>query len=101
MRSQVQVLAGPPPIVAGQSAADTDPGALPAGLARAGAAPPSPPAPPVAPPGPPTRPSGSATTTHRGRAPSPRTAATRRVQPPRPAPFTPAPRAAARGGPPD
>src|SRR5918994_45934 len=69
MRSQVQVLAGPPPIVAGQSAADTDPGALPAGLARAGAAPPSPPAPPVAPPGPPTRPSGSATTTHRGRAP--------------------------------
>jgi hypothetical protein len=43
---------------------------LAAGLGRAGAARPSPPAPPVAPPGPPTRASGSATTTHRGRAPS-------------------------------
>jgi hypothetical protein len=70
MRSQVQVLAGPPPIVAGQSAAGTEPGALAAGLGRAGAARPSPPAPPMAPPGPPTRASGSATTTHRGRAPS-------------------------------
>jgi hypothetical protein len=39
-------------------------------LGRAGAARPSPPARPVAPPGPPTRASGSATTTHRGRAPS-------------------------------
>jgi hypothetical protein len=70
MRSQVQVLAGPPPIVAGQSAAGTELGALAAGLGRAGAASPSSPAPPVAPPGPPTRASGSATTTHRGRAPS-------------------------------
>jgi hypothetical protein len=70
MRSQVQVLAGPPPILAGHSAAGSEPGALAAGLGRAGAARPSPPAPPVAPPGPPTRASGSATTTHRGRAPS-------------------------------
>ena len=70
MRSQVQVLAGPPPIVAGQSAAGTELGALATGLGRAGAARPSPPAPPVAPPGSPTRASGSATTTHRGRAPS-------------------------------
>jgi len=84
MRSQVQVLAGPPPIVTGQSAAGSEPGTLAVGLGRAGAARPSPPAPPLAPPGPPTRPSGSATTTHRGRAPSPMTAATRRL--PRPAP---------------
>jgi hypothetical protein len=70
MRSQVQVLAGPPPIVAAQSAAGSEPGALAAGLGRAGAARPSPPAPPLAPPGAPTRASGSATTTHRGRAPS-------------------------------
>jgi hypothetical protein len=48
----------------------SEPGALAAGLGRAGAARPSPPAPPLAPPGPPTRTSGSATTTHRGRAPS-------------------------------
>jgi hypothetical protein len=71
MRSQVQVLAGPPPIVAGHSAAGSEPGTLVAGLGRAGAARPSPPAPPLAPPGPPTRASGSATTTHRGRAPQP------------------------------
>jgi hypothetical protein len=45
MRSQVQVLAGPLPIVAGQSAADSEPGALAVGLGRAGAARPSPPAP--------------------------------------------------------
>jgi hypothetical protein len=70
MRSQVQVLAGPPPIVAGQSTAGSEPGTLTAGLGRAGAARPSPPAPPLAPPGPPTRASGSATTTHRGRAPA-------------------------------
>jgi hypothetical protein len=69
MRSQVQVLAGPPPVPAGHSAA-SEPGTRAAGLGRAGAARPSPPAPPVAPPGPPTRTSGSATTTHRGRAPS-------------------------------
>ena len=55
MRSQVQVLAGPPPIVAGQSTAGSEPGALAAGLGRAGAARPFPPARPVAPPGPPTR----------------------------------------------
>jgi hypothetical protein len=83
MRSQVQVLAGPPPIVAGHSAAGSEPSWLTAGLGRAGAARPSPPARPVAPPGPPTRASGSATTTHRGRGPSRRTAATRRLQPPR------------------
>jgi hypothetical protein len=70
MRSQVQVLAGPPTIVAGQSAVGSEPGALAAGLGRAGAARPSPPEPPVAPPGPPTRAAASATTTHRGRAPS-------------------------------
>jgi hypothetical protein len=98
MRSQVQVLAGPPPIVAGQSAADTEPGALAAGLGRAGAARPSPPAPPVAPPGPPTRPSGSATTTHRGRPPSPRTPATRPVPPPGAAACSRAHRAATREG---
>jgi hypothetical protein len=98
MRSQVQVLAGPPPIVAGQSAAGSEPVALAAGLGRAGAARPSPPARPVAPPGPPTRPSGSATTTHRGRAPSPRTAATRRVPPPRAAACSRAHRAAAHEG---
>jgi hypothetical protein len=55
MRSQVQVLAGPPPIVAGQSAAGSEPSWLTAGLGRAGAARPFPPARPVAPPGPPTR----------------------------------------------
>jgi hypothetical protein len=38
MRSQVQVLAGPPPIIAGQSTAGAEPGALAAGLGRAGAA---------------------------------------------------------------
>jgi hypothetical protein len=70
MRSQVQVLAGPPPIVAGHSAADSEPGALAASLGRTRAARPSPLAPPVAPPGPPALPSGSATTTHRGRAPA-------------------------------
>src|SRR5215217_8284019 len=83
MRSQVQVLAGPLPNPAGQSAAGSELGALAAGLGRAGAACPSPPAPPVTPPGPPTRASGSATTTHRGRAPSSRTAATRPVPPAR------------------
>src|SRR5512133_1224449 len=98
MRSQVQVLAGPPAIVAGQSAAGSELGALATGLGRAGAARPSRPAPPVAPPGPPTRPSGSATTTHRGRAPSSRMAATRRVQPPRAAACSRAHSAAAREG---
>jgi hypothetical protein len=38
MRSQVQVLAGPPTNPAGQSAAGSEPGALAAGLGRAGAA---------------------------------------------------------------
>jgi hypothetical protein len=41
MRSQVQVLAGPPPIVAGQSAPNSLPAASAAGLGRAGAARPS------------------------------------------------------------
>jgi hypothetical protein len=40
MRSQVQVLAGPPPIPAGHSAVDTQPGTPAASLGRAGAAPP-------------------------------------------------------------
>jgi hypothetical protein len=48
MRSQVQVLAGPPPIPAGHSAAGSEPGTLAAGLGRAGAARPSPPARPSA-----------------------------------------------------
>jgi hypothetical protein len=39
MRSQVQVLAGPPPIPAGHSAAGSEPGTPAAGLGRAGAAP--------------------------------------------------------------
>jgi len=51
MRSQVQVLAGPPTNPAGQSAAGNKPGALAASLGRAGAAHPSPPAHPVGPPG--------------------------------------------------
>jgi hypothetical protein len=42
MRSQVQVLAGPPPIPAGQSAVGSEPGALAGCLGRAGAARPSP-----------------------------------------------------------
>jgi hypothetical protein len=95
MRSQVQVLAGPPPIVAGHSAAGTELGALAAGLGRAGAARPSRPARPVAPPGPPTRPSGSATTTHRGRAPArgrpPRGGCSHLVLQPAPVPTAPPP----------
>jgi hypothetical protein len=51
MRSQVQVLAGPPPIVAGQSAAGSERSQLAAGLGRAGAARPSPPARPGGPSG--------------------------------------------------
>jgi hypothetical protein len=42
MRSQVQVLAGPPPIPAGHSAATSQPRTLAASLGRAGAAPPIP-----------------------------------------------------------
>jgi hypothetical protein len=83
MRSQVQVLAGPPPITAGQSAVGSEPGAPAASLGRAGAARPSPPARPLAPPGPSTRASGTTTTTHRGRPPSPGTAATRLLRQPR------------------
>jgi hypothetical protein len=71
MRSQVQVLAGPPPIVAGHSAAGAEPGALPACLGRAGAARPSPPARSVTLPGPSTRTAGATTTTDSSRAPSP------------------------------
>jgi hypothetical protein len=53
----------------------------------------------VTPPGPPTRASGSATTTHRGRAPSPRTPATRPLQPSARCSLPPrAHRAAARDG---
>jgi hypothetical protein len=71
MRSQVQVLAGPPAIVAGQSAVGSKPGALAGCLGRAGAARPSPPASPSARPGPSTHAAGATTTTHRGRPPSP------------------------------
>jgi hypothetical protein len=49
MRSQVQVLAGPPPITPGQSAVGSKPRALAASLGRAGAACPSSPAPPGTP----------------------------------------------------
>jgi hypothetical protein len=70
MRSQVQVLAGPPPITPGHSAAGNQPGAVVACLGRAGAARLPPPARPPTPPGPPTRASATMTTTHRGRAPS-------------------------------
>jgi hypothetical protein len=83
MRSQVQVLAGPPPIVAGHSAPSTEPGALAAGLGRAGAAHPLPAVTSSGPPGPPTRPSGSATTTRRGRVPSRGRQAGGGVPPPR------------------
>jgi hypothetical protein len=100
MKSQVQVLAGPPPIVAGQSATGSALGALAAGLGRARAARPSPPAPPVAPPGPPTRASASAATTHRGRAPSrgrqPRVRCRHLARPPAPMPTAQPP---ARGAP--
>jgi hypothetical protein len=82
MRSQVQVLAGPPAIVAGQSAVGSKPGTLAGCLGRAGAARPSPPARPSAPPGPSTRPAGATTATHRDRAPIPRTAVTRPVRQP-------------------
>jgi len=92
----------PTPIVAGQSAAGSEPGALAASLGRAGAARRSPSARPVAPPGPPTRASGAATTTHRGRVPSPRTAATRRCShralQPAPVPTAPPPRRALHAG---
>ena len=84
MRSQVQVLAGPPAIVAGHSAVGSEPGAPAASLGRAGAARLSPPARPLALPGPSTRAAGTTTTTHRGRPhPSPRAAATRPLRPPR------------------
>jgi hypothetical protein len=98
MRSQVQVLAGPPLIVAGQSAAGSGPGALAVGLGRAGAARPIPPAPPVAP-------SGAAHPAVRlgddhapWSRPQPRTAARWRVQPPRAAACSRAHRAATRDG---
>jgi|GEM_PF-6587536 len=55
MRSQVQVLAGPPAIVAGHSAAGSEPGTPAVSLGRAGAARPSPPARPSASPARPPR----------------------------------------------
>jgi hypothetical protein len=82
MRSQVQVLAGPPTIPAGHSAAGREPEALAAGLGRAGAAPPSPASTATCLSGPATGAATSTTTTHRGRHPAPR-AATRQVRPPR------------------
>jgi hypothetical protein len=75
MRSQVQVLAGPPAIGAGQSPVGSKPGTLAGCLGRAGAVRPSPPASPSVSPGPSTRATGATTTTHRGRPPVPRTAA--------------------------
>jgi hypothetical protein len=71
MRSQVQVLAGPPPIPPGHSAVGNQPRTPAASLGRAGAAPPPPPARPSVLPDPPTRAAGPTTTTHRGRPPSP------------------------------
>jgi hypothetical protein len=98
MRSQVQVLAGPPPILAGHSAAGSKPGTLAGGWGRAGAARPIP-------AGPSSGPSGSA---HPGvrlgddhppwSRTQPRTAATRQVPPPRAAACTRTHRAAARDG---
>jgi hypothetical protein len=67
MRSQVQVLAGPPPIIAGQSAVGSGLGVLTACLGRAGAARPSPPASPSALPGRPAPASGATTATQRSR----------------------------------
>ena len=102
MRSQVQVLAGPPPSSQVRALPAASRGALAASLGRAGAARRSPSARPVAPPGPPTRASGAATTTHRGRVPSPRTAATRRCShralQPAPVPTAPPPRRALHAG---
>jgi hypothetical protein len=72
MRSQVQVLAGPPSMTAGHSAAGAEPGASAAWLGRAGAAHPSPPASSLSLPGSPTRAAGSTITTDSGRASSPR-----------------------------
>jgi hypothetical protein len=66
MRSQVQVLAGPPAIVAGHSAVGSGPGTPTASLGRAGAARPSRRPAPWPLPGPSTGASGSTTTTHRG-----------------------------------
>jgi hypothetical protein len=71
MRSQVQVLAGPPSIPPGHSAAGNEPGTPAASLGRAGAALPIPASTPIGPPGPPTRAAGPTTTTHRGRHPAP------------------------------
>jgi hypothetical protein len=70
MRSQVQVLAGPPAIPAGHSAVGSEPGAPAASLGRAGAARPSRWHAHRRPPGPPTQAAGPMTTTHRGRSPS-------------------------------
>jgi hypothetical protein len=70
MRSQVQVLAGPPTNPAGHSAGGSEPGTLAGGLGRAGAARPSRRHAHQPPPGPPPRAAGPMTTTHRGRPPS-------------------------------
>jgi hypothetical protein len=83
MRSQVQVLAGPPAIPAGHSAAGSEPGTPAVSLGRAGAASPSPSASPSALAGPSTPTAGATTITHRGRPPNPRAAATRQARPPR------------------
>jgi hypothetical protein len=100
MRSQVQVLAGPRPIPAGQGAAGSEPGALAASLGRAGAAP--------HPAGTSSGPSGSAHPAVRlggDHAPwspwsrtQPPTAATRRVRPPRTAACSRAPQRSRSGG---
>jgi hypothetical protein len=98
MRSQVQVLAGPPPITPGHSAVGSEPRALAASLGRAWAARPPRPARPLARSGPPTRASGprppptvvahpaqddshaaGAATSRRSLLPCPRAAASHRV----------------------
>jgi hypothetical protein len=79
MRSQVQVLAGPPAIPTGQSAVGSKPGTLAASLGRAGAAPPSPPARPSALPA--IHPRGSLHDHHSPWSPTiTRTAATRQAR---------------------
>jgi hypothetical protein len=98
MRSQVQVLAGPPAIPPGHSAAGSELGAPAASPGRTGAARPPPPARPLALPGPAT-PGGRHHDHHPTWSPtSPRAAATRPLRPPRAAACSSARSAAASDG---
>src|SRR5215207_5962427 len=69
MRSQVQVLAGPPAIVAGHSAVGSKTGTLVAQPGPRWGRTPIPTGKPIGPPGPSTPAAGATTTTHRGRPP--------------------------------